>query len=308
MRVHLDTDFGGDTDDACALAYLLGRADVELVGVTTVADHDGLRAAYARHLLRLAGRADVPVAAGAAVSLTTGERADPVTGDPRHWPLDLAPAPSPPGAAPDLLDASVAAGARVIGIGPFTTLALYEVARPGRLATVPLTLMGGWVDPPAAGLPDYGPDLDFNVRWDTRAAEILVRAARPTLATLPATLAASLSARDLPRLRAAGPVGALLARQAEAHAAEYGMPALGRAHPGLPDDLLNNQYDPVACAIATGWAGATIEDATLVPTYEGEVLRFVRDPAGVPARVVTAVDGDAFAEHWLGTVERLGRR
>ena len=27
MRIHLDTDFGGDTDDACALAYLLGAAD-----------------------------------------------------------------------------------------------------------------------------------------------------------------------------------------------------------------------------------------------------------------------------------------
>lgn len=304
MRVHLDTDFGGDTDDAGALAYLLGRPDVELVGITTVADHDGLRAAYVRHLLRLAGRDGVPVAAGAAVSLTTGERADPVTGDPRHWP-DLPPDPGRPGAALDLLDRGVAAGASVVGIGPFTNLALYEVARPGRLATVPVTLMGGWVDPPAAGLPDYGPDKDFNVQWDSRAAGIVVRAARPTLATLPATLAATLSAADLPRLRAAGPVGALLARQAEAHGEEYGMAALGRAHPGLPDDLLNNQYDPVACAVATGWPGAAVQDATLAPTYEGEVLRFVRDPAGAPTRVVTAVDGGAFAEHWLSTVERI---
>ena len=59
MRVHLDTDFGGDTDDACALAYLLGSADVELVGVTTVADADGRRAAYARYLSR-PGRAAGP--------------------------------------------------------------------------------------------------------------------------------------------------------------------------------------------------------------------------------------------------------
>ena len=67
MRVHLDTDFGGDTDDACALAYLLARDDVDLVGVTTVADADGRRAAYVRYLLELAGRAAVPVAAGAAL-------------------------------------------------------------------------------------------------------------------------------------------------------------------------------------------------------------------------------------------------
>ena len=45
MQIHLDTDFAGDTDDACALAYLLARDDVDLVGVTTVADADGRRAA-----------------------------------------------------------------------------------------------------------------------------------------------------------------------------------------------------------------------------------------------------------------------
>ena len=75
MRVHLDTDFAGDTDDACALAYLLAREDLDMVGVTTVADADGRRAAHARYFLELAGRPDVPVAAGAAQSLTTGEQA-----------------------------------------------------------------------------------------------------------------------------------------------------------------------------------------------------------------------------------------
>jgi inosine-uridine nucleoside N-ribohydrolase len=34
LRVHLDTDFGGDTDDACALAMLLGWPGVEVVGIT----------------------------------------------------------------------------------------------------------------------------------------------------------------------------------------------------------------------------------------------------------------------------------
>jgi inosine-uridine nucleoside N-ribohydrolase len=83
MRVHLDTDLGGDTDDACALAYLLGRPEVDLVGVTTVADADGMRAAYARHLIGLAGR-DVPAAAGAGLSLTTASGPSPSTGTGRH--------------------------------------------------------------------------------------------------------------------------------------------------------------------------------------------------------------------------------
>ena len=54
-RIHLDTDIGGDIDDLCALAMLLGWADAELVGVTTCSDSGGLRAGLARHALRLAG-------------------------------------------------------------------------------------------------------------------------------------------------------------------------------------------------------------------------------------------------------------
>jgi hypothetical protein len=43
VRIHLDTDLGGDTDDACALAMLLGWPGVELVGITTTADPGGMR-------------------------------------------------------------------------------------------------------------------------------------------------------------------------------------------------------------------------------------------------------------------------
>ena len=290
MRVHLDTDFGGDTDDACALAYLLGRADVDLLGVTTVADADGRRAAYARHLIWLAGR-EVPVAAGAALSLTTGERAEPEHDD---WPACVA-TPEPAGAALTLLDRSIAAGATVIGIGPFTNLALYETSRPGRLLAP--TLMAGYADPPGPGLPDWGPEMDFNNQWDRRAYEIVLGTG-PTLVTLTATLATWVRRADLPRLRAGGPVGALLADQIEAHGARWGRPD-GAA---LPDDLLNFQYDPAACAVALGWPGRITEETRLVLRPDGSLAR---DPAGRPALLVTAIDGAAFAEHWLTTISAL---
>lgn len=104
-----------------------------------MADADGRRAAYARHLIALAGR-EVSVAAGAALSLTTGERAEPEHDD---WPACV-PSTEPAGAALNLLDRSIAAGAIVIGIGPFTNLALYETSRPGRLpAPVRPTAPGG---------------------------------------------------------------------------------------------------------------------------------------------------------------------
>ena len=304
MLIHLDTDLGGDTDDACALAMLLGWPGVEVAGVTTVADRGGVRAGYVGHCLGLAGRADLAVAAGAGVSLSTLRAADPVTGDPRHWPAAIEPRPGAPGAALDLLGRSIEAGATVVAVGPLTNLALLEVARPGSLARVPVVAMGGWTQPPDDGLPAWGPEMDFNMQFDPLAAQVVAAAAADlTLVALPATLKAHLRAADLPRLRASGPLGELLARQGEAHGADHHMGELGRAHPGLPDDLLNFQYDPVTCAVAAGWPGAVIERQRLHPVVDGEVLRFPPAEDGRPVRVVVDLDGPAFAEAFLAAVE-----
>jgi len=309
VRIHLDTDIGGDPDDACALAMLLGWPGVEVTAVTTTIDRGGLRAGCAAHVLELAGRADVPVAAGASVSLTTGLPADPACEDERMWPRSVAARPSSAGEAFDLLDRSIAAGETIVATGPYTNLALLEMARPGSIARTPIVLMGGWVRPPAEGLPAWGPDMDWNVQWDTRSAEVVFAAASSlTLATLPATLRAHLREADVPRLRATGALGELLARQSLARADEAGMRELGRAHAALPDDLLNFHYDPVACAVAVGWPGAVVEEARLRAVLEDGVLRFQPDPAGRPTRVVVDLDGPAFSEAWLTAVETAQRR
>ena len=303
MRIHLDTDLGGDPDDLCALAMLLGWPGVELTGITTTIDPGGWRAAYVAHCLRLADREEIPVAAGVGGSLTTGQVAMPVIDDERYWPRDLVPRPALPGAALDLLDQSVEAGATIVAIGPYTNLALLEVSRPGTLARVPVVVMGGWVWPPEPGLPAWGPEMDFNVQWDTRAAEIVAGTADSlTLVTLPATLKAPLRAADLPRVRAAGALGALIARQSEAFARDRDMTALGLAHPGLPNDLLNLHWDPVTCAVALGWPGAAIVEQRLQTVRDGDVLRFQPAAHGRPTRVVSDVDGAAFTGVWLAAV------
>ena len=303
VRIHLDTDLGGDTDDACALAMLLGWPDVEITGITTVADPGGRRAAYVAHLLRLAGRVDIPLAAGAEISSTTLRRADPVE-DERHWPVSITPRPSPPGAALDLLSSSLDAGAMLVAIGPYTNLALLEIARAGSLARQPVVVMGGWVQPPAPGLPEWGPDMDFNVQWDTRAAEVVAATARLTLVTLPATMNAHLRCADVPRLQAAGPLGQLLARQGEAHGQTNQMEKLGREYSGLPDDLLNFQYDPLACAVAAGWDGVTIRDLSVELSWEGSMLRMQEREGARPLRIVTDVDAPRFESAWLEAVIR----
>jgi inosine-uridine nucleoside N-ribohydrolase len=206
----------------------------------------------------------------------------------------------------DLLERSLDTGATLVAIGPYTNLALLEISRIGSLRRQPVVVMGGWVEPPAPGLPRWGPEMDFNVQWDTRAAEVVAATARLTMVTLPATLSAHLRRADLPRLRAAGPLGQLLARQSEAHAETYQMEKLGRDNTGLPDDLLNFQYDPVACAVALGWSGATVEDIRVRPLRTDDVLSFQPHPDGRSTRVVLDVDGAAFRETWLSAVEAAG--
>ena len=308
MRIHLDTDIGSDIDDLCALAMLLGWEGVDLAGVTTTIDPGGRRAGYVQRVLEVAGRPDVPVAAGAEVSMTTLVMPGGIGDDDAYWGGPVPSRPSPAGAAFDLLEAGIRTGATVVAIGPYTNLGLLEVTRPGLLAGAPVVLMGGVVQTPAAGLPPWGPDIDWNVQCDTRAAEIVLRAAGDlTVVTLSATAAVHLRTAHLPRLEAAGPLGDLVARQARAHAADNHMERHALRHPGLPADLVNYQHDPLACAVAAGWDAVTSRDARLHPEYDGDVLRFATEGEGRAATVVVDADDGAFAARWLECVEAAAR-
>ena len=306
-KIHLDTDLGSDTDDLCALAMLLGWPDVDVVGVTTVSDPGGMRAGMTRYALSLAGRDDVPVAAGAEGSL--GGYFVPLE-FPDYWPEPIRPAPSRSGDALDLLGASVDAGATVVAIGPYTNLALFEAARPRVLAGVPLAVMGGWVTPPGDSYPAWTSDQDFNVQQDAVAAQVVFERCGPVVAQVSATLETFLRERDLALLDGAGPLARLIAAQARRRGEEHGMRVLPKDHPALPDDLLNFQYDPLACAVACGWDGAAIEEIRVKPEIVGRRLRLpiVEKPVGIPMRVVMHADGERLARDWSDAVVRASTR
>jgi purine nucleosidase len=305
-RIHLDTDIGGDTDDLCALAMLLGWPGVQLVGVTTCTDSGGIRAGLASYALRLAGREGVPVVAGADGSLG-GYRDPPSLCDlDRYWPEPVAPEPSPPGAALDLLARSVEMGATIVGVGPWTNLALLEVARPGLLASTRLVVMGGCVRAVRAGLPAWEPHTDYNVQQDTLAARIVWERCDPLVVQLSATLEATLREAHLPRLREGGALARLVAHQGELYGADEDMRGLGREHSALPDDLLNFHYDPLACAVAAGWDGARVENLRLSARSKDGLLTFPESPSGKPTRVVTSIDGPRLEREWVEAVCAVG--
>jgi len=300
--VHLDTDLGSDTDDLCALAMLLGWPDVSLVGVTTNTDPGGRRAGWVEYALSLAGRSDVPVVAGAEGTLS-GPALSPFA-FPDYWPEPIPPRPSPPGAAVDLLEANAGRGAVIVAIGPYTNLAMLEAARPGLLASTPVVLMGGHVTTPREGLPQWGVHDDFNVQQDWLAALTVLDRCEPLVVPLAVTLEVSLRRRDLPALRSAGPLGRLLADQGESHARDNGRTELPAAYPSLPEDLLNFQYDPLACAAAVGWDGLAVSDMPIALELRDDRLWMTRREGARSYRVATGVEAERFETAWLEAVVR----
>lgn len=62
-KILLDTDIGGDVDDAVCLAYLLANPDCDLLGITTVTGDTAKRASVASVLCKLAGK-NIPIHPG----------------------------------------------------------------------------------------------------------------------------------------------------------------------------------------------------------------------------------------------------
>ena len=224
MRIHLDTDLGGDLDDLCALALILRWPDpVEITGITVVGDTGGQRTGMVRQALAVAGHPEIPVAAGADTSQGWYPYPLGLPDAGRYWPEPVTPSPNPPEAAVALLKRSIDLGATVIGIGPLTNLRLLEDAHPGALATVPSAQMGGFLHPPRPGYPAWGNGDDFNVQVDAASAQRVLAAfgggeTPPLLVPLSVTVETALRRRDLPRLRAGDALARLIARQAEAFA------------------------------------------------------------------------------------------
>jgi len=255
--------------------------------------------------LELAGRKDIPVAAGADVS--QGFYRYPELGyydELAYWGEAIPPIPGDLEAALDLLQQSIEAGALIIAIGPYTNLALLERRQPGILRHAKLTLMGGYIHPVRAGYPNWGNDFDWNIQVDVPSAAFVLAQSNPILVPMTVTVETALRRAYLPRLRQSGELAALIARQAEAFAVdEDNENKIGKLCDGLPDDLINFQHDALACAIALGWQeGVVIEEIPISLEIQDNWLHETIDPAGKLARVITAVDGDAFSRFWLDVV------
>jgi len=305
-KIHLDTDIGGDMDDLCALAMLLKWPDLEITGVTTVSDEQGRRAGYVQYVLNLMSRTDIPYAAGADVSGGYYRYPLDYPSDEENWPEPPIPQPESPDRAIALLKHSIEQGAVIAAIGPCTNLMLLEKAYPGILRKASLFLMGGYVFDIPVGYPQWGKEHDYNIQVDVDSARYVLEHASPTLVPITITCQTALRRAYLPGLVQAGRLGELIVRQAELFArTEQYEQNYGKTCSKLPKDIINFQHDPLTCAIALGWReGVEIETIPLKLETKESYLYEIPASDGVPTRVVTKIDANAFNEYWYNLLCR----
>jgi inosine-uridine nucleoside N-ribohydrolase len=306
-RVPILIDCDPGHDDAMALLLALASPELELLGVTTVHGNQTLEKTTlnALRVLELAGRGDVPVAAGAERPLV-GEPAvagdvhgesgldGPELVDPTIEPLDIH--------AVDFLAEQLLAAPEPVTLvptGPLTNIALLLATHPRAAERIErIVLMGGAI---AEG--NVTPAAEFNIWVDPEAAaRVFASGLDVTMIGLDVTHRALLTPAHAERLRAVGRIGSFVAElhgfYAKYHQTVYGWDgapvhdAVAVAHV-LRDGLVRTERRNVEIDLASPLCrGRTVVDL------------WQRTERPRNAWVGVDLDADGFLEL---LIERLGR-
>ena len=177
LPVILDTDIGTDIDDAYALAALMQREELELIGVTTVSSDAAARARLAAKLLHVAGGkwVRVPVYAGTSTPEQYMKQVE--------WAAGFK--------APNLHESGGVEFMRreinarpgkvtLIAVGELTNVAALLESEPGIAKKIrAISLMGGSIYRGYA--PDSKPEPEWNIKSNARAAKTVFESGVPLL-------------------------------------------------------------------------------------------------------------------------------
>jgi len=304
VPILIDCDPGHD--DAVAILLALASPELELRGISTVAGNQTLEKTTRNALvvLEVAGRTDIPVAAGAEAPLRRPLRtAAHVHGESG---LDGPELPAPSARPVDahaavFLSDLIEPGVVLVPTGPLTNVALLLERHPdvrGRLDAI--VWMGGAI---AEG--NITPAAEFNAFVDPEAAAAVFASGIPvTMIGLDVTHRALFRRAHADRLRDAGPAGRFVAELSDFFQAFH-------------DRTYHFDGSPIHDAMAV----AHVLDPTLVTTRSANVAvetaselcdgRTVVDLRGVTGRLRNAevgvdVDAPRFLELLCSRIESLG--
>jgi inosine-uridine nucleoside N-ribohydrolase len=289
-RILLDCDPGHD--DAIAMLLALASPELELVGVTTVAGNQTLEktTANAIRVLELAGREDVPVAAGAERPLAR----EPFVAAYVHGESGLDGPSLPPARTKPVSEDAVeflaerVAGATLVATGPLTNVA--ELLRRRSERPDRIVLMGGAI---AEG--NVTPAAEFNIWADPEAAEAVFRSGLDvTMIGLDVTHEALLTPPHAERLRTTGETGRIVAELVDFfalfHRETYGFD-------GAPiHDAVAVAHVAVPGLVETAERNVEIETVSDLCRGRTVVDLWRRTDRAPNAHVAVGIDADRFLE------------
>lgn len=173
MKIILDTDIGGDIDDAWALGFVINYPHFEPLGVTIAHGFTPARAKVALKLLHRTGRDDIPVA--------VGRQTDSVVRDQFAWAEDYAATkPVNVPAAQFLVDTvtKYPKQVTVVAVGPLENIADAIRLSPDFKNNIKqLVLMSGCIHGRSNNRP---PVAEWNVRASAKDAQVVYASGIPT--------------------------------------------------------------------------------------------------------------------------------
>lgn len=306
----LDTDIGGDVDDALCLALALAAPELELVAVTSVGGESRLRARVAKKLCELAGRPEIPVYAGCRVPVLGGSGFG-ALGHEGEGILE-------PGEEPEI-EAEHAAlaigrllrerdGLELVLIGPLTNVAVALMLDPDLVGrTRRLSVMGGHIRRVEYGGHVFAPGIDYNLCSDPHASALVLNAGFPTrLVTADVTLQTWIRGEDLERIEKSDqPLHAALARAIRGWT-PIQRRIFGSAGCDMSGDNVAFLHDPLALACVYDDSFCRFEELEIETAIVDGTLRTLERTRGsdatVPTRCALEVDAERFRRHFL---ERL---
>jgi purine nucleosidase len=305
----LDTDIGGDVDDAIALCLAMRSPEIKLALVSTVHANAVLRARIARKLVQIDGHEGVIIAAGCdrpllrrtTPQLDGHEGRDLLFGDQDGLPIAR-------GHAVDYIINLIMESAEpptLVTIGPLTNIALALIKEPAIVQRVAeVVIMGGYVYPAAIGGQVLGPAADYNLVTDPEATQLVLEAGWPiVLVPIEITTRVWLNDTDREILREAGtPLTKTLSSLIDIWI-DVLKQALSQPGSWPPDAARAFLHDPLALTTAFDRRFVTLTPLHIRVLLEGGIPRTLPDPLKEPNMLVaTDVDAPGFRRFVL---ERL---
>ncbi len=272
IKVLIDTDIGGDVDDALALAMALNTPWIEIVGITNVYLANAWRAGVTKHLLEVYGRADIPVCTGAE---------KPLIG---WWDESRIPNSSQdygehhgeklPHAADYIIRlAEEYEDLTLVAIGPLTNVGLALAKAPHIASRIKILMMGGQVNKAHP---------EWNIVCDPEAARIVFESGVPiTMVGLDVTNRCQFTREEVDLVKAGGNVRSdTLGEMMEIFIKNFGyLPIL---------------HDPLALSLLIWDDLVTLEKKNILVETHGEFTRGLTIDCdwgqGVPVLVATDVN------------------